>query len=82
MFDGGRTGVYGSSDDPSQGVPCSIVKPVMEAIETLRCQVLGGPEVEVRIELVNDALESQDGKQPRGEGCRETGVGYWATTGG
>ena len=65
------TGVNGSSNDPAEGVPGSVVKPVMKAVEAFLRQVFGGSEVEVGIELVNDALEPQHCEQPRREGCEE-----------
>ena len=61
------TGVDGPSDDPAEGVPCSVVKPVVEAVETFLGQEFGRSEVEVGIKLVDDALETQHGKQSSGE---------------
>ena len=43
----------------------------MEAVEPFTREVLGGSEVEVGIKLVNNTLEPQNRKQPRGEGCRD-----------
>ena len=48
-----ETGVDGSSDNPTQGVPSSVVKPVVETVESMFRQVLGCAIVEVGIELVN-----------------------------
>ena len=64
------TRVYCPSNDPPERVPCSVVKPVVEAVETFLSQELGRSEVEVRIKLVNDALETQHSKQSGGERCR------------
>ena len=61
------TGVDGPSDDPPEGVPCSVVKPVVEAVEAFLGQELGRSEVEVGIKLVDHALETQYRKQSSGE---------------
>ena len=62
------TWIDSSTNDSAQGVPCSVIKPVMEAVESLLGEKLGGTIVEVWIELVNDTLKSQHCKQPRREG--------------
>ena len=67
------TRVDGPSDDPAQRVPCSVVKPVMEAVEAFLCQELGCSEVEVGVKLVDHALEAQHGEQSRGERWEERG---------
>lgn len=41
------TWVNGSPDDPAQGVPCSVVKPVVEFVEPLLSQEAGGAVVEI-----------------------------------
>ena len=64
------TRVYCPSNDPPERVPCSVVKPVVKAVETFLSQELGRSVVEVRIKLVNDALETQHSKQSGGERCR------------
>ena len=61
------TRVDGPSNDPAEGVPCSVVKPVVEAVEAFLGQKLGCSEVEVGIKLVDHALETQHGKQSSGE---------------
>ncbi len=65
------TRVDSASYDTAQGVPCSVVKPVMEAVEAFLCQVPSRPEVEVGIKLVDNTLEPQHRKQSRGESYRE-----------
>lgn len=43
------TWVNGSPDDPAQGVPCSVVKPVVEFVEALLGQEAGGAVVEIPV---------------------------------
>lgn len=57
-----------TSYDTAKGIPCPLIKPVVEFVEALVCQVTGCPVVEVRVKLVDDAFESEHGKQPGGEG--------------
>ena len=52
---------------PSQWIPCPVVEPVVEGVEPLLGQVLGGAVVEVGIELVDHRLIAQDGEKPDGE---------------
>ncbi len=49
--------VDGAPYNAAQRVPGSVVEPVVEGVESLLCQVLGRPIVEVGIELVNHRLE-------------------------
>ena len=60
-----RTRVDGAPYDATEGVPGAVVKPVVEVVETLLREELGRSVVEVWIELVNDALESQHGEEAR-----------------
>ena len=62
------TRVDGPPNDPAERVPCSVIEPVVEAVEALLGQELGRSEVEVRIKLVNDTLKPQHSEQPGGEG--------------
>ncbi len=41
------TRIDGSSDDPAQWIPCSVIKPVVELIKTFLSQKLGSTIVEV-----------------------------------
>ena len=50
--------VDGAADDPTQRIPGSVIKPVVETVESILSQVLGGAVVEVGIKLVNDWFES------------------------
>mmetsp|Transcript_17093 Transcript_17093/g.65164 ORF Transcript_17093/g.65164 Transcript_17093/m.65164 type:complete len:372 (-) Transcript_17093:541-1656(-) len=59
--------VDGSADGAPQGVPAAVVEPVEEVQEALAGQVLGGAEVEVRIELVDHTLVADYGKEPNEE---------------
>lgn len=61
--------VDGATDDAAQWIPRAVVEPVVEVVETFLGEKLGRPVVEVRIELVDDALETQHGKQTSGERC-------------
>ena len=61
------TRVNSSTNDTTQRVPCSIIKPVVEAVESLLCQVARGSVVEVGIELVNNTLKSQHREQTCGK---------------
>ena len=56
--------VNGPPNDPAQGVPCPVIEPVVEAVETFLCKVLGRPEVEVWIKFMNYTLKTQHSKQP------------------
>lgn len=77
------TRIDSAPNDPAQWVPCSVIKPVVEAVETFLSQVFGGPEIKVRIKLVNDALEPQHGKQSGRESWEvgEGGGGSGSTRG-
>ena len=57
------TWINGPSDDTAQWVPGTVVKPVVEVVETLLCQETGGAVVEVGIELVDHTLEAQHREQ-------------------
>ena len=67
-----QTGVDRATDDSSQGVPSTIVEPVVEAVKSFLRQIASCPVVEVRIELVNDVLESENGEQSQGESKNAT----------
>lgn len=56
-----------TANNTTQRVPCPVVEPVVEVVEALLSQVPGGPVVEVRVELVDHALEAQHREQPRRE---------------
>ena len=45
----------------------SVIKPVVKLIKSFFCQEAGGTVVKVRIKLMDDTFEPQDGKQPGGE---------------
>lgn len=47
-----------TSDDPSEGIPGSLVEPVVEGIEALFGEKLCRAIVEIRIKLMDDALEA------------------------
>lgn len=47
-----------TTNDTSQWVPCSIIKPVMKIVKAFLCQVPCGSIVEVWIKFVNYALET------------------------
>lgn len=47
-----------TTNNTSQRIPCSIVKPIVEVVKAFFSQISGGPVVEVRVELVDDALET------------------------
>jgi hypothetical protein len=47
------------------------VSPVVEVVEALLREELGGPVVEVRIEFMNDAFEPQDREETSRKGCGE-----------
>ena len=51
------TWIDGASDNTSERIPGPVIKPVVEGVEALLRQVLGGSIVEVRIELMNHRLE-------------------------
>jgi hypothetical protein len=61
-FDG--TWIQGSAHDTAQRIPCAVVKPVQEVVEALRRQVLCCTEVEIRVELVDDAFKLENSVQP------------------
>jgi len=61
--------VNGAADDASQGIPGAVIEPVVELVEALLGEEPRGAVVEVRVELMDNALESQHGKQARGERC-------------
>ena len=60
--------VDSASDDPPQGVPGEVIKPVPELIEAVLGQELSHPVVEVGVKLVDDALILDDRKQAHTEG--------------
>ncbi len=60
-------GVDGAADDPPQRIPSAIVKPIVKAVEALVGQILGGPVIEVGIELVNHGLVAKHGEETDGE---------------
>jgi hypothetical protein len=57
--------VDGAPDNAAQRVPGPVVEPVVEGVESLLCQVLGRPIVEIGIELVNHRLEPGKRKSKR-----------------
>jgi hypothetical protein len=52
-----EAGIDGATYNSAQRIPGPIVEPVVEGVEALLRQVLGGPVVEIGIELVNHGLE-------------------------
>ena len=57
-----EAGVDGAADDTSEGIPCSVVKPVVEIVEPILGQILGCAVVEIWIKLVNDGFKPKYGK--------------------
>lgn len=41
------TRIYCATNDPAERVPCSIIKPVVEAVKTFVGQVFCGSEIEI-----------------------------------
>merc|ERR1712059_83122 len=60
-------GVHSAPHDPAQGVPGTVVKPVKEVVETMLDHVGCRTVVKPGIKLMDDALESDDSKEPGGE---------------
>lgn len=58
-----ETGIDGAADDTAERVPGSVVEPVVERVEALFGEELGGAVVEIRIELVDDRLIAQHRKE-------------------
>lgn len=52
-----QTGINSSSNDTAQRVPGSVVKPVVELVETFLCQILGCAVVEVGIKLMDNTFK-------------------------
>ena len=52
-----ETWVDGSSNDPTKGVPGSVIKPIVEIVEALFCEVLCCTVIEVGIKLMNNRFE-------------------------
>lgn len=48
-----------TSNNPSQGIPSTVIEPVVEVVEALLGQELCSAVVEVRIKLVDDGLKPQ-----------------------
>mmetsp|Transcript_30451 Transcript_30451/g.97155 ORF Transcript_30451/g.97155 Transcript_30451/m.97155 type:complete len:702 (-) Transcript_30451:109-2214(-) len=65
-----ETRVDRAADGAAQRVPAAVVEPVQEVHETLRGEVLGRAEVEVRVELVDYGLVAHDGEEADEEGER------------
>jgi len=57
----------------AERVPCAIIEPIPEVVEAIVDQVLRCSEVEPRIELMNDALESYDREQSAGNSGSSNG---------
>ena len=53
-----ETRVDGATNNTTQWVPSSVIKPVVKVVETLLCQVFSCAVVEVGIKLVNDRFKS------------------------
>ena len=49
-----HTRVYGRADGTAEGVPNLVIEPLGEPVPTVVVQVLGGSEVKVGIEFVDD----------------------------
>lgn len=45
-----KAGVKGASSDTAQRMPCSIIEPVPEAVESVRYEIFGRSEVEPGID--------------------------------
>lgn len=60
--------VHGAAHDSAQRIPGHRVKPVPHLVEAILREVLGHAVVEVRVELVDDALVLDDREQADGEG--------------
>ena len=52
-----ETRVDGATNDPSKGIPSSVIKPVVEIIESFLSQVLSCTVVKVRIKLMNNRFK-------------------------
>ncbi len=57
-----QTRVNGATDDSTQWIPGSVVKPVVEGVKTMVGQEFGGAVVEIGVEFVDHGLETEDGK--------------------
>lgn len=64
------TWVYCATNNTSQWVPSSIIKPVVKVVKTLFSQKTCGSVVEVRIKFVNDTLKTQHRKKTCGKCCK------------
>ena len=78
MVDGSRGNhearVDRSTDDTTQGVPGTVIEPVVKGVEAFFGQELRRAIVEVRIELMDDGFVSQNREQARCK-CQDTGKG-------
>ena len=54
-----QTWIDGTTNNPTEWIPCSVIKPVVEVVKSFFSEKLGGSVVEVGIKLMNDALKSQ-----------------------
>ena len=63
-----KSRVDGSTNNSAKWIPCSVIKPVVEIVEALFCQVLGCTIVEVRIKLMDDRFKPENRKKPGREG--------------
>jgi hypothetical protein len=62
-----QTRVEGTSSNSSKGMPCSVIKPIPEVVESIGDEVLGRTEVEPRVNyngvssaLVRGVVEGTD----------------------
>lgn len=62
-----QAGINRAADDPSQRIPGSVIEPIVEVVESLFGQEARRPVIEVRIEFVDDAFESEHREQTSGE---------------
>ncbi len=54
-----------AADDSAERIPCHVIEPVVKAVIAFGCQEACCAVVEIRIELVNNRLIAQHGKQSR-----------------
>lgn len=66
-----QPGIDGAADDAAQGIPGAVIEPVVELVKALLRQKPRGAVVEVRIELMDYAFESQHREQACGKCCPE-----------
>lgn len=59
---------HGSANDSTEWVPCSVIKPIPEVVESFLGEKLSDAVVEVGIEFVNDAFVFDNREEANAEG--------------